>query len=39
MKDMFFGIAYVGCSRVEALENLLIDDFDDDRFILSDKIQ
>jgi hypothetical protein len=39
MKDKFFGIAYVGTSRVEALQNLLIDSFDEDRFILSEAVQ
>ena len=29
---MWFGITYVGISRVRALKNILIDDFDESRF-------
>jgi hypothetical protein len=36
---MFFGVGYVGTSRVEALCNILFDSFSGDRFIPSDKVQ
>jgi hypothetical protein len=34
-KDKFFGITYVGISRVKAICDLLIDDFNQDRFEIS----
>jgi hypothetical protein len=36
---MFFGVGYVGTSRVEALSHILFDSFSGDRFIPSDKVQ
>jgi hypothetical protein len=37
-KDKFFGVTYVGLSRVKALNDLVIDDFSQDRFELSQAI-
>ena len=37
--DRFFGITYVGVSRVKNLNNLLIDSFDRKRFIPSESVK